>query len=87
MTTPAERINEYRQKREKILQMGGAEAIEKRHTACQWTAREKLDYLFDFGIFTEIGLFITVQDCPGYLIGSDQDWSELPLRKTRKKEG
>ena len=54
----AELIEEYRQKREKIKQMGGAEAIEKRHRAGQWSARERIEYLFDPGTFTEIGLFV-----------------------------
>jgi len=58
MLTPAERIEEYRQKREKILQMGGPEAIEQRHKAGQWSARKRIEYLFDPGTFTEIGLFV-----------------------------
>ncbi len=51
-------IKEYRRKREAILAMGGPEAIAKRHEHNQWTARERLDYLFDSGTFSEIGLFI-----------------------------
>ncbi len=58
MATTNELIEQYKQKREKILQMGGAEAIEKRHQKGQWTARERIDYLFDKGTFTEIGLFV-----------------------------
>ena len=58
MATTEELIEEYKQKREKIKQMADAEAIEKRHTGGQWTARERIEYLFDPGTFTEIGLFV-----------------------------
>jgi acetyl-CoA carboxylase carboxyltransferase component len=51
-------IEEYRQKREKILQMGGSKAIEERHKKGQWSARERVEYFFDPGTFTEIGLFV-----------------------------
>ncbi|MFH1031387.1 MAG: acyl-CoA carboxylase subunit beta [Chloroflexota bacterium] len=58
MATTEELIEEYRKKRQKILDMGGAEAINKRHKGGQWTARERLDYFFDKGTFTEIGIFV-----------------------------
>ena len=51
--------NEYKGKRAKILQMGGEGAIQKQHAAKKLTARERLEYLFDDGDFTEIGAFIT----------------------------
>jgi len=51
-------IEEYKQKREKIKVMGDAEAIEKRHKGGQWTARERIEYFFDPGTFTEVGLFV-----------------------------
>ena len=52
-------LNEkYTEKRNKILAMSTPEAIEKRHSKGQWTARERLDYLFDEGTFTEIGLYV-----------------------------
>ncbi len=51
-------IDEYQQKRAKIKEMGGAAAVEKRHQTGQLTARERIDYLFDAGSFTEIGLFV-----------------------------
>ena len=53
-----ESIEKYKAKREKIKQMGGPKAIEKRHEAGQWSARERVDYFFDPGTFTEIGLFV-----------------------------
>jgi len=58
MATTEELIEEYKQKRAKILAMGGPEAIEKRHKRGQWTARERIDYFFDPGTFTEVGLFV-----------------------------
>ncbi len=58
MSTSEEAIRQYQEKREKIKEMGGAEAIEKRHKKGQWTARERIEYLFDPGTFTEIGLFV-----------------------------
>ena len=58
MSTTEELIEQYKQKRQKILEMGGDAAIEKRHQAGQLSARERIDYLFDAGTFTEIGLFI-----------------------------
>lgn len=51
-------IAEYQRRRAKIKEMGGAAAVEKRHQAGQLTARERIDYLFDEGTFTEIGLFV-----------------------------
>jgi len=58
MATSKELIEEYKNKRQKIKGMGGAEAIEKRHKGGQWTARERIEYFFDPGTFTEIGLFV-----------------------------
>ena len=58
MPTPAERIKEYKRRRENILQMGGAEAVEKQHREGKLTARERIEYFFDRGTFTEIGMFV-----------------------------
>lgn len=49
---------EYKEKREKIKQMGGPKAIEEQHKRGKWTARERIEYFFDPGTFTEIGLFV-----------------------------
>lgn len=57
MKTSKDLIEEYKQKREKILAMGGAEAIANRRKGGQWTARERIAYFFDRGTFTEIGIF------------------------------
>ena len=40
MKKTRELIEEYQKKRAKILEMGGAEAIKKRHEGGQLTARE-----------------------------------------------
>jgi len=58
MANTREIIEAYKVKREKIKQMGGPKAIEQRHKAGQWSVRERIDYFFDAGTFTEIGLFV-----------------------------
>ncbi len=58
MATTKELIEEYQQKRAKILQMAPPDVIEKRHHGKQWTARERIEYFFDPGTFQELGLFV-----------------------------
>lgn len=58
MATTQELIDDYKRRRAQITGMGGEEAIKKRHEKGQWTARERIDYLFDEGTFTEIGTFV-----------------------------
>ena len=58
MKTTQELVAELKSKREKVLAMGSEAAIEKRHKGGQWTARERIDYFFDKGTFTEIGMFV-----------------------------
>lgn len=50
---------EFEEKKEKIRLMGGDKAVKRQHGAGKLTARERLDYFFDEGTFTEIGLFVT----------------------------
>jgi acetyl-CoA carboxylase carboxyltransferase component len=57
MATTEELINKYKAEREKIQTMD-PKNVEKRHKGGQWTARERIEYLFDPGTFTEIGLFV-----------------------------
>jgi len=52
------KLEELKRKRDHILQMGGPKAIEARHKKGQMSARERIDYFFDPGTFTEIGLFV-----------------------------
>jgi methylmalonyl-CoA decarboxylase subunit alpha len=58
MATTKELMEQYQKKRQKIEAMAGPEAIEKRHKEGQWTARERINYFFDKGTFTEIGMFV-----------------------------
>jgi len=51
-------LEEYKQRRDKIKQMGGPKAVEKQHSRGSMTARERIDYFFDPGTFTEIGLYV-----------------------------
>ena len=58
MATTKELLEQYQKKRKSIQVMATPEAIEKRHKGGQWTARERIDYFFDKGTFTEIGMFV-----------------------------
>ncbi len=51
-------FEQYHQKREQLLAMGGPSAVEKQHKEGKMTARERIEYFFDPGSFTEIGLYI-----------------------------
>lgn len=51
-------LSEYREKRKKIVKMGGPEAVEKQHKQGKMTARERIQYFFDPETFTEIGTFV-----------------------------
>jgi acetyl-CoA carboxylase carboxyltransferase component len=57
MSGTKETIDSYKAKREKIKQID-PKALEQRHKAGQWSARERIDYFFDPDTFTEIGLFV-----------------------------
>ncbi|HAP93305.1 MAG TPA: methylmalonyl-CoA carboxyltransferase [Desulfotomaculum sp.] len=54
-------MNSYEEvirRKEKIKQMGGPKAVERQHKSGKWTARERIDYFFDPGTFTEVGMFV-----------------------------
>ncbi|MQL51760.1 acyl-CoA carboxylase subunit beta [Desulfofundulus thermobenzoicus] len=53
-----DRYQELVQKKEKIRQMGGPKAVEQQHKSGKWTARERIEYFFDPGTFTEMGMFV-----------------------------
>lgn len=57
MASTEDLIKQYKEKRQKIIQMD-AKAVEARHKSGQLTVRERIDYFFDAGTFTEIGLFV-----------------------------
>jgi len=58
MVSHKELYDEYKSRCEKIKQMGGAKAVEKQHKRGKWTARERVEYFFDPGTFTEIGMYV-----------------------------
>lgn len=53
-----ELYDDYQARCEKIKQMGGAKAVETQHQRGKWTARERVEYFFDPGTFTEIGMHV-----------------------------
>jgi len=50
---------DYEQRREKALAMGGTAKLQKRKAQGLLNARERIDRLFDPGTFIESGLFST----------------------------
>lgn len=58
MATNQEKIDLLRQKLEKIELGGGQKRIDQQHRKGKYTARERLNKLFDEGSFSEIGQFI-----------------------------
>ncbi|MCK5542848.1 MAG: methylmalonyl-CoA carboxyltransferase [Desulfobacterales bacterium] len=59
MGVVADKIKSLRERENKILEMGGAEALEKRREKGKLNARERLNILFDKGSFREIDMFVT----------------------------
>ncbi|MDD5092856.1 MAG: acyl-CoA carboxylase subunit beta [Dehalococcoidia bacterium] len=53
-----EMMARYQEKRNKIEQMGGAAAVKKQHDEGKMTARERIEYFFDPGTFTELKKFV-----------------------------
>jgi len=49
---------EYNEKRNLLMQMGGEASIKKQHEGKKLTARERIEYFFDKGTFTELGLYV-----------------------------
>ena len=58
MATVQEKIDQFHQKLAKIEMGGGQSRIDKQHEKGKYTARERLERLFDAGSFTEISQFI-----------------------------
>ena len=56
--TTQEKLNDFQVRCEKILAMGGDKAVEKQHGRGKFTARERLDMLFDEGTFKEVDRFV-----------------------------
>jgi len=59
MGRTADRLDDLRARRGKLLDMGGAEQVEKQHARGKLTARERIDLLFDSGTFREIDAFVS----------------------------
>jgi methylmalonyl-CoA carboxyltransferase 12S subunit len=55
--TMQEKITELRKRRERAMQGGGADKIEKQHKEGKLSARERIDLMVDAGSFEEAGLF------------------------------
>ncbi|MBM2832579.1 MAG: Propionyl-CoA carboxylase [Dehalococcoidia bacterium] len=51
-------LDDLEQRKEKVRQMGGEKAVEDQHKSGKWSARERVEYFFDPGTFTEVGLFV-----------------------------
>jgi len=54
----SDKIKELESKKAKIIEGGGAKAIEKQHAKGKLTARERIERLFDEGTFVEMDAFI-----------------------------
>ena len=52
------KLEELEKRRRRIQDMGGAAAVEAQHKEGKLTARERVEYFFDPGTFTEIGAFV-----------------------------
>ena len=59
LVTMDDRIEELRERRERARQGGGEERVERQHERGKLTARERIDYFFDDGTFTEFDQFRT----------------------------
>lgn len=58
MSEMSQKYQDFLRRREEIMQHGGAAAVEKQHKEGKLTARERIEYFFDPGTFTEIGTFV-----------------------------
>ena len=58
------KLDELGQRRNKALQMGGEEKIQKQHDQGKLNARERIDRLLDSGSFLEVGM-LNHSDVPG----------------------
>ncbi len=53
----ASQLAEYKERRQKIIEMGGKEAVKRQKARGKLTARERIDALLDKDTFCEIGSF------------------------------
>ena len=73
MSTVQEKIELMLEKKEHLMQGGGAKSIEKQHSKGKLTARERLLLLFDEDSFVELDMFVRHR-CTNF----GQDKKELP---------
>jgi acetyl-CoA carboxylase carboxyltransferase component len=59
--TTRDKLEELERRRQKALEMGGAEKVQRQHQQGKLTARERIDLLCDSGSFQEYGLLATHQ--------------------------
>ena len=52
------KLDDLRQRKEKIMLGGGAKRVEKQHSLGKLTARERINLLFDENTFVEIDAFV-----------------------------
>ena len=69
----SERYSILRQKRNRILEGGGADRVKKQHESGKLTARERIDLLLDPGTFQEENVFVSHRNT-----GFGLDKQELP---------
>lgn len=62
---------ELQERRERIMQLGDPKVLDRRRQAGQLNARERLEYLFDGGDYTEIGMHIRNRTVH---FGMDEAW-------------
>lgn len=55
----ANKLEELRNRREKIMLGGGQKRVEKQHASGKLTARERMNLLFDEGTFVELDAYVT----------------------------
>ena len=58
MATVQEKIEQMNAKKEHIRQAGGQKRVDKQHAKGKYTARERLEKLFDEGTFVELDMFM-----------------------------
>jgi acetyl-CoA carboxylase carboxyltransferase component len=59
MGTVADKIKDLKDRRARLMQMGGEKAVAKHKAEGKLTARERLDLFFDPGTFREVDIFVT----------------------------
>jgi acetyl-CoA carboxylase carboxyltransferase component len=66
-----EMAEDLQKRREKAMQMGGAEKVAKQHSRGKLTCRERIGLLFDKGTFVEIGIHATHQSTSPQMAGKE----------------